>query len=112
MKKPTSGHLAQPLTFVKTFAADVREEEKEKQEEDSENDSIEPEVKGNEMKDMEEVGMEEVTVVKEVKREMRKVEMADEGAIRKKKKKRTGRAGGHMGSMDRRGIEVKATIKT
>ena len=82
-----SGHLAQPLTFVKTSAADVREEEtdleKEKQEEDSENYFIVTEVEGKEMKETEEVGMEEVTVVKEVRKETRKAEMAEEGAVGK-----------------------------
>ena len=97
-----SGHLAQPLTFIKTSAADVREEEtdldEEKKEEDSENYSIVTDVKGKETKDTEEVKTEELTFVEEVRKEMRKAEMGE-----------TGGAGDHMGSTDRRTVEVKAT---
>ena len=53
--------MAQPLTFIKTSAADVGEKETEKQEEDSENDSIVTEGEGNEKGDEEEV--EEVILV-------------------------------------------------
>ena len=104
--------MAQPLTFIKTSAAGIREEgtdlEEEKLEEDPENYFIVTDVEGKESKDMEEEGTEEVTFIEEVRKETRKAEMGEEGARGKEKK--TGGAGDHMGSTDRRTVEVKATI--
>ena len=108
-----SGHLAQPLTFIKTSAAEAREEEddleEEKVEEDSEKDSIVIDVEGKETKDTEEEGTEEVTFMEEVRKETKKAEMGEEGARGKEKK--TGGTGDH-GSTDRRTVKVKATVQT
>ena len=96
--------MDQPLTLIKTSAADVKEKEEAKQEEkqeDSENDSIITEAEGGEAEDEDE----EVMLVGEVKKE----EMV-EGAEERKPKKRAGRDGDHWGSTDHRAEEVKDEV--